>query len=71
MSKPIVLTGAVIASEVRPETVTRPVTRVVRTQMVTREPGGRVVIVQLQLPKRKVELEIDEATARAIAGAFD
>lgn len=72
MSKTLELVdGKVVSATLQPETVTRPMARVLRTQVVTREPGGRIALIQLQLPKRKVELEIDEATARAIAKAFD
>jgi hypothetical protein len=65
------LEGTVTTAHLKPETVTKPVTRVVKTTMVTRNPGERIAIIEMALRKGKVELEIDEATARAIAKVFD
>lgn len=72
MTKPFqIINGKVVSSTLRPETVGRPITRVVRTVLVTRVPGERIATIQLQLARGMVELEIDEATARALARLFD
>lgn len=63
--------GEVISSEVRPETVQKSVTKFVKVSVVTRTPEGRLATILMRLEAGVVEIEIDEATARALAKVFD
>lgn len=60
-----------MSAEIKPETATKSVTKMMKVVMVTRTPEGRIAHVQLALKAGIVNIEIDEATARALAKLFD
>ena len=63
--------GTVLSADLVPETTTKAITKVMKPVMVTRTPEGRIANIQIVLARGVVALEIDEATARAIAAVFD
>jgi hypothetical protein len=64
------LEGVVDAVELKPETVTTTVTKFMRIVSITRTPEQRIANIDLMLARGTVALEIDEATALAIAKVF-
>lgn len=72
MKKPTqILDGKVVSAVIKPEIITKTVTKMMKVVMITRTPEGRIASVQLSLRGRNIALDIDEATARAIAKIFD
>ena len=63
--------GTVEEASIRPDPTEKTVTRVMKTQFITRTPGGRVATIVLDTPDRQVTINIDEPTARALAKVFD
>jgi len=53
------------------ERVTQEVTKLMKVVSITRKPSGRIAKIEMRLKEGLVDLEIDEATARAIAAVFD
>ena len=65
------LGGEVVKAEVKPETLKMETTKMMKVVSITRTPTGRVASLQMRLKAGLVQIEIDEATARAIAKVFD
>jgi hypothetical protein len=63
--------GEVIEAKVEPERVTQETTKLMKVVSITRKPSGRIAQIEMRLKAGIVDLEIDEATARAIASVFD
>jgi hypothetical protein len=64
--------GAVEGVEMRPEEVTQTKTRLMKIVSLTRTPDQHIAVIELRVRGGKLyELEIDEATSRAIASVFD
>lgn len=64
--------GQVGEISLRPETVTQPKTRLVKVLSVTRTPDQKIASFELRVKDGTLyEVEIDEATSRAITSVFD
>jgi hypothetical protein len=71
MKKAELLEGVVEDSVVSPNPITTTKIRLMKVVSITVSPGCRIATIQLDTKKSRVELAIDEPTARAIAKVFD
>jgi hypothetical protein len=63
--------GTVVAARRKPETVQATVTKLMKVIAIERRPGQKTAQIELRVKAGTYLVEIDEATARAIASVFD
>lgn len=71
MKRAKLLGGTVKASHRKPETAQATITKLMKVIAIERRPGQKIAQVELRVKAGTYLIEIDEATARAIASVFD